>query len=265
MDKKYYFLAGLPRSGNTVLSSILNQNTDIYSSPLSTVSEYMWQCHLGKSNLESFLTNPHPNRSDNVISKIIENYYDDVDKPIIFDRDKNWASPDNIKMMNQYFNFTPKIVYTTRPIIEILASLIAIYKDQMVEIMEESEFTYNINLTKNENLCDFIMSEYGQVGRLLSALYSIDHLNNGNIHIVKYEDILYNPQKTMDGIYDFLKIDRFNHNFTNIKKVDQENDDIVGHPKNLHKIRQKLGKGNVRVEEYLTSRSIEKYKDYRYF
>jgi hypothetical protein len=135
----------------------------------------------------------------------------------------------------------------------------------MVEIMEESEFTYNINLTKNENLCDFIMSEYGQVGRLLSALYSIDHLNNGNIHIVKYEDILYNPQKTMDGIYDFLKIDRFNHNFTNIKKVDQENDDIVGHPKNLHKIRQKLGKGNVRVEEYLTSRSIEKYKDYRYF
>ena len=28
-EKKYYFLAGLPRAGNTVLSSILNQNSRV--------------------------------------------------------------------------------------------------------------------------------------------------------------------------------------------------------------------------------------------
>ena len=33
--KSIYFLGGLPRSGNTLLSALLNQNPDIYVSPLS--------------------------------------------------------------------------------------------------------------------------------------------------------------------------------------------------------------------------------------
>jgi sulfotransferase len=265
MDKEYYFLAGLPRSGNTVLSSILNQNPEIYSSPLSTVSEYMWQCHRANLNFESSITNPYPNRSKNMISKIIKNYYEDVEKPIIFDRDKNWAAPANIKMMEEYLDFTAKIIFTTRPIIEILASLIAIHKDSLVDIMNSTGYIVDVNLTKNDNLCDFLMSEYGQIGQLSVAFYSIDNLNDGNIHIVKYEDLLSTPQETMDKIYEFLEIENFKHNFTNIRKIDQDNDDAAGHPKDLHKIRRKLGRGDVRVEDYLTPRSIEKYKDYRYY
>ena len=37
-EKKYYFLAGLPRAGNTVLSSILNQNSRVQVSANSFVS-----------------------------------------------------------------------------------------------------------------------------------------------------------------------------------------------------------------------------------
>ena len=37
-EKKYYFLAGLPRAGNTVLSSILNQNSREQVSANSFVS-----------------------------------------------------------------------------------------------------------------------------------------------------------------------------------------------------------------------------------
>ncbi len=29
MNKKYFFITGLPRTGNTLLSSLLNQNPDI--------------------------------------------------------------------------------------------------------------------------------------------------------------------------------------------------------------------------------------------
>ena len=36
-NKKFYFMAGLPRSGGTLLSSILNQNPNIYVSPQSTL------------------------------------------------------------------------------------------------------------------------------------------------------------------------------------------------------------------------------------
>lgn len=265
MDKQYYFLAGFPRSGNTLLSSILNQNPDIYSSPLSPVAEYMWVCHEAARNIENSRTNSYPNRSKNAIVNIIKNYYQDVEKPIIFDRDKNWISPPNARMIKEYFDLNTKVIFTTRPIIEILASTIAIFKDSLVEEMNGSEYIQDINLVKNDNLCDYLMSEHGQIGRLYSALYSIDNLNDGNIHVVKYEDLLSAPQKTMNNIYDFLELDHFNHNFTNIQKIDKDNDHEVGHPKDLHKIRRKLGRGTVRVEDYLTPRSIEKYKDVRYY
>ena len=35
--KQFYFMAGLPRSGSTMLSAILNQNSKIYSGPSSPI------------------------------------------------------------------------------------------------------------------------------------------------------------------------------------------------------------------------------------
>jgi sulfotransferase len=266
MDKKYFFLAGLPRSGNTVLSSILNQNPEIYSSPLSSVSQYMWICHECNLNFENSITNPYPNRASNMISKIIKNYYEDVEKPIIFDRDKNWANPFLVNMMEEYLDFKPKILFTTRPILEVLASVIAIFKNDIFRLMNNSDYIQNNKLTENENVCDFLMSEHGMIGKSLPAFYSIDNLNSNNtIHVVKYEDLISYPQKTMESIYNFLEIDVFNHNFTNIKKIDQEYDFRVGNPKNLHKIRRVIGRSEMIVQEYVNPKSIEKYKDCRYF
>ena len=42
MKKQYYFLSGIPRSGNTLLSSILNQNKKIASTPNSLISEILY-------------------------------------------------------------------------------------------------------------------------------------------------------------------------------------------------------------------------------
>ena len=51
MNKKYYFMAGLPRAGSTLLSSLLNQNPNLYSGPSSPVLGAMYTVH------EHFLTN----------------------------------------------------------------------------------------------------------------------------------------------------------------------------------------------------------------
>ena len=41
MNKTFYFISGLPRSGSTLLSSILNQNPRFYSGPSSPVVSTM--------------------------------------------------------------------------------------------------------------------------------------------------------------------------------------------------------------------------------
>ena len=38
MNKKFFFLTGLPRTGNTLLSSILNQNKDIITTNYSILA-----------------------------------------------------------------------------------------------------------------------------------------------------------------------------------------------------------------------------------
>ena len=52
-NKEYLFLSGMYRSGNTLLSSILNQNPEIYSSPLSPLCEHAWNSYCTFLNNEN--------------------------------------------------------------------------------------------------------------------------------------------------------------------------------------------------------------------
>lgn len=268
MGKQYHFLAGFFRSGNTVLSSILNQHPDIYSSPISSLLEHVWQSHLVLNNFQaSQVSNEDYERSKALISALPEIYYRDVEKNIIFDRCKVWTNPDNILLIKEYITKNPKIVFTTRPVIEMMASFIAIAKDTIINDMNDSNFAPNKDLPINDNLADYLYSEHSNFGKqLIWAFQSIDNPDNaGMIHVVKYEDLLNTPQETMNSIYDFLEIEGFQHNFKNIRKIEEYNEAAAVLPKDLHKVRRVLGRSDVRVEDYLTPRSIEKYKDVRYF
>lgn len=268
MGKTFHFLAGLHRSGNTVLSAILNQHPEIYVSPISTLIEHMWVCHNTVQNFETTKVNVlDRQRSINMISKMTETYYNDIDKPIVFDRSKSWTNPPNIEMIKTYITEKPKIVFTTRPILECMASFIAIDKNAIVRSMNNSDFIENPDLKENENLADFLLSEYSNFNLTRGwAMQSLDNPDNaGTIHVVKYEDLLNTPQETMSKVYDFLEIEQFKHNFKNIRKLEEYDDAAAGLAKDLHKVRRTLGKGDVRIEEYLTPYTIEKYKDVRYY
>jgi sulfotransferase len=72
--KTYHFLAGLPRTGNTLLSSILNQNPTIYSSPLSPVSEMLWR-HDQVTYGENSVRLNDKKGLENIGNSILDNYY----------------------------------------------------------------------------------------------------------------------------------------------------------------------------------------------
>jgi len=77
--KKYYFMSGLPRSGSTLLSSILNQNPRMHSGPSSPVVATMLALESSLSNDELYLAYPKPDQARKIISSVIDNYYSDVD------------------------------------------------------------------------------------------------------------------------------------------------------------------------------------------
>ena len=66
--KKLYYLCGLPRSGNTLLSTILNQNKNIAVTPNSIVTEIYKNLYFLKKNNMTFLNFPDEQSFDNVLT-----------------------------------------------------------------------------------------------------------------------------------------------------------------------------------------------------
>ena len=122
MNKQYFFLAGLPRSGNTLLSSILNQNPDIQVSANSLISEIFYYGVSLQFN-EVFQNFPDYGSLENYLRSIFDSYYQNWDAKYIIDRGP-WGTENNLNILENLFGDDIKIICTVRDITEILASFI---------------------------------------------------------------------------------------------------------------------------------------------
>ena len=116
--KNYYFISGLPRSGSTLLSTILSQNTDFYadiSSPLSMITEntvrVFSECENGP--------NINEERRINTIQNLFEGYYLQQSQSTVFDTSRSWTR--NSSLIKQVFPNT-KILCCVRNVDEIVNS-----------------------------------------------------------------------------------------------------------------------------------------------
>ena len=74
---KFYFDCGLPRSGSTLLTALLNQNPNIHAGTLSPVFELMYYTNeiLHKEQAQAF---PKPKVFREIVTNNIINYYSDI-------------------------------------------------------------------------------------------------------------------------------------------------------------------------------------------
>ncbi len=72
MYKKLFFLTGLPRAGNTLFASVMNQNPKIAVTANSITPDILWQTQKLKTN-ETFKVFPDERSMDNVLSNVLPN------------------------------------------------------------------------------------------------------------------------------------------------------------------------------------------------
>lgn len=266
--KTYHFLAGLQRSGNTVLSSILNQNPDVYSSPLSPVAQYMWNIHTQKNVTDHVLRQNDFTGSNQVISGILPSHYAHIDKPVVIDREKHWGNPANLAMLRMYVNPNPKIIFTVRPVLEILASSLQIYlkTSRLDQEMRSKDWWFRDSLTYEENVCNYLMRPWGTIDNMLSTMDTVTSPENKDVfHIVEYDDLVLRPAEVMKGIYDFIEMDSYEHNYKEIVKAHIDHEDRINEPDDMHAVRLELKKTSTPVEEVLSKYIINKYSDLEYW
>lgn len=244
--KKIYYLAGLPRTGNTLLGSILNQNPKIQVSPNSLLIELVWRIHEIKQ-YELFLNLPDHQTVDHIIKKTFEHYYDNTDAEFIFDRGP-WGVPKNLEILKKYFNPNPKFLILNRPIIEILGSFLKVKKSG-----------------EDKDLIKSLME-----GKLKQDMISSRNIvkSKEKFQKIDYNELIDETKSTIEKIYNYFEIPKFEHRYTDLEQLSYNNvkyDDSVIQC-NLHTIRtDKIEKQKLNLEDYFNKETIDKMKEYNIY
>lgn len=265
--RQYYFMSGLPRAGSTLLSAILNQNPRFYSGPSSPVVPTMLAIENSLSNDELFLAYPKTQQGARIIASVIDNYYSDVSKPVIFDKNRSWVN--RLHYIPGYFGIQePKVLCPVRNIDEILASFIAMQRrntynsdNTKINFIDEMLIKSNIPLT-DDNRCEFLASPMGILGQSYNGIkQALMEGKQKSLHFVEYDDLINNPVDTMRKIYEFLSEEYFEHDFSNIENIHRERDaEVYGMP-DMHDVRQSLGRRGIDPREYLSEATLAKCKN----
>ena len=269
MKYDYFMMAGLPRSGSTLLRSILNQNPTIYSGPISPSVELLYYTDKYFQESEMLLASPQPESCYNILSNIMDLFYEPIlkkegkSKVIEFNR----AIPNNIERFRTYIKEDVRIVCPVRSIPEILASFISLIHRNSDKISFVDQYLIDKGIEVNDdNRCDYLMSDYGIVGQALFALAQSFRRNEQNVlKIVEYDDLVANTQQVMKEIYDFWGLENWEHSYENLENKYPENDLFQYNLEGMHTVGRTIKKTCKKPEEVLSMSIIEKYSGMEYW
>jgi len=238
-----YFLCGLPRAGNTLLGSIVNQSQHVKLTANTILTDVIYQLQLIK-DYEIYKNFPDEKSFNNIIKNVFNNYYQNWKVDNIIDRGP-WGTPGNLELLKLIIK-KPKFVIIYRPVLECLASFIKIEKP--------------INV---ETRCHQLMNNDGIIGKNLWSIKNIIK-EKENYIIINYLDLINKPSNEINKIYKFLNINTFNHKFKNFDDFSTNNikynDSILNAP--LHKIRtDKIQINKYKIKDYLPSNIIKQYSN----
>ena len=255
-NKKFYFLCGLPRAGNTLLTSLLNQNPKIACTPNAFTSNITEAISKVETTLE-YMNAPNNESLRNLLRNIYPSFYKDWKQKYIIERGLA-GMPSNFEYLINYVDKDLKIVFLFRPVLEVLASFVAWSKKNPVNFLEGRTAT-------NDEICDRLMEPDGLIMKQLSCMANLMvPCNKKNGLIIYFNDLVTDTKLTLDRVYNFLNIPKYKHQFTNLKQVNingiKYDDSVVGN--NLHKIRTgRISLSKTKVEKILSKKIIKKYSD----
>jgi sulfotransferase len=255
--KQLYFLSGMQRSGSTLLACLLNQNPQILATKTSPLLDILSSCEKTLTQVYGQYTFDYNIKNKNLTLGMLNSFHDDEECPIIIDKHRGWIGAiDLIKEIHE-----PKIICTNRSVPEVISSFINLINknnslnNSIDKALRNGGFPISITNRANYIFHDFINSPRQGI---ISALEK----NRDYIHIVEYNDIVNNPNETISKIYEFLDIEKFEHNFNDIKNTCKEDKDLAWGIENLHVIRNKLQKTSISPEEILGKELTEYYHQF---
>jgi sulfotransferase len=238
--KKIYAVAGLPRSGSTLLENILAQNPRFHATETSGMVDMVFAARNNFPQLIEHRASVKDlsERETNVLKGIVEGYYKDIDKPVIIDKSRAWSA--YIEMMDNVLENDVKIIAPVRDLRQIMSSFEKLHRknSHLMQATAEQKDYFKAQTVKGR--VEMQLQNDSPTGLAFNRLQ--DALKRGHsdkILFVDFDDLTKTPKETMEVIYKFLGEEPFEHDFTKVEQVTEEDDSVHGIP-DLHTIRNEV-------------------------
>ena len=271
-SKTFFYLAGLPRTGSTVLGEILNQNENIHVSPASPMSEIISEI-LAKwrTNEITLKAYKHPDQLPNVWRGVREGMYRHRDEQVIIDKSWAWHMKDPIDSARDILGEEMKVICTVDNIADCLASFVMLVRSNPdYNSFIDVALQQNHKPLTDENRCQALMDPRvpTSVGWCYNNLKQTwQSKNRKNLLLIERTDLITKPAEVLDRIYTFLDRkelqtwgDNQTHFFDGIEKEITENDAGAYGIPNLHTLGPKLRDREWKAKDVLGNQLFFKYK-----
>ena len=236
-SRDYYFIAGLPRSGSTLLSAILRQNPRFHASmtgPIASLFKSLIATVSSGSEISSLVTTEQRRR---LARGLFDNYYADMGTEIeaVFDTSRSWTA--HLGALVDLFP-QARVICCVRNVAWVMDSLERQFRQHMFDntslFQSDAErstvFSRTETLAKPNRLVGFALAA------LTEALYS-EHAHR--LMIVDYDKLVAAPGQVLTQIYSFIEQPAFQHDFDNVVFDAPSFDSQIG-LSGLHRVYRKV-------------------------
>jgi sulfotransferase len=232
--KKIHFISGLPRSGSTLLTSILNQNPEFYSNISNPLARFVRSIVIETFQCPGYHLQCLEEKRLELIKNLIETYHSHIPQPVCFNTNRGWTS---IAQLIEPIFPDAKIICTVRDIRWILDSFEVLFKKNPFNVSkmysdQEAETVYT--------RANALMSPGHTVRFAYDSLKEIMFGPQKHMAmLIDYEQLTKHPLQTMQSLYNFIDEPYFEHDFNNVD-CNYDEYDQDANIKGLHTIRKEV-------------------------
>ena len=236
MTSRFHLISGLPRSGSTLLCALLKQNprfSAAMTSPVAALCGALMQKMSGASEFSMFFSDE---KRSAILRSVFDAYYADIPTDrVVFDTNRTWTSKTALLQM-----LYPKarIICCVREVSWIIDSVERIVRKNALQ--PSRLFNYKTSGTVYSRVDILMNPEAGLIGLAWSSLREAWFSENASqLIIVNYENLVREPQLTIERLYSELGEMPFPHDFENVAYDEPVYDAELGIP-GMHKVRPKI-------------------------
>ena len=235
MQNGIHFIAGLPRSGSTLLAAILRQNPRFHAGMTSPVGGLYMALEAALSRRSETAVFIEEAQRRAVLRGLFANYYEAIQaEKLVFDTNRAWCT--KLPALSQMFP-QARVICCVRSIAWIMDSIERLVRRNAFELSGMFGFDPGGTVFTRVNR---LAAGDGLVGFALDALKEAFYGEHAQrLVLVEYRALARAPEQTLRLLYDILGKPYFPHDFDNVEYNADEFDVALG-TSGLHRVRRKV-------------------------